>query len=90
MWAKKHVEGMLWLTAFLCPLLATQTSVRACLMMIAVIWAGSIVTVVPLHFWRAWRRLGSVLNKREYAVWVGFETLGACGIAGFVFSAVAR
>jgi len=50
------------------------------------VWAVTTVTVVPLHFIRAWRKLGAVPNKGQYAAWVGFETVcTAALVGGFVY-----
>ncbi len=72
MWVKKHLEGALWLISFGGLILAAQTwAVGAYLAAIAGIFAASTVVVIPLHFYRAWRRLRTVPNKRAYAFWVG-------------------
>ena len=86
MW--ERVEGMLWALAFGCPLLAAQLSARALLMVVAVVWFAAIALVIPLHFYTAWRRLISVPNQREYAFWVGLETLFAAGLVGSIGYAV--
>jgi hypothetical protein len=44
--------------------------------------AATTVTVVPLHFIRAWRKLGAVPNKGQYAAWVGFETVCTAALVG--------
>jgi hypothetical protein len=86
MW--KRVEGMLWASVFGCPVLATQMSAKALLMMLAVVWFAAIALVIPLHFYTAWRRLVSVRNRREYALWVGLEALFAAGLVGSIGHAV--
>lgn len=83
---KRHVEGLLWLASFGCLVAAASTSLKAYLPFIAVVWAVTTVTVVPLHFIRAWRKLGAVPNKGQYAAWVGFETVcTAALVGGFVY-----
>lgn len=52
-------------------MMTSKTSVT----IVACVWLVSSVIVVPLHFYRAWRRWRDVPNRRQYAVWVGFETL---------------
>ena len=76
---KNHLEGILWVTTFSSLLLAAQTSTKTYLMVIAGVFMISTV-VVPLHFYRAWRRLRTVPNQRAYAFWVGLETLFAGGL----------
>lgn len=79
MW--RHIEGTLWLVSLISLALAAQTFAVPYLKLIAVVWAVATITVVPLHFWRAWRRLSAVPNKHEYALCVGVETLLAAGLA---------
>ncbi len=88
---KKHLEGALWLSALGSLLLATQTSVKTCLMLLGLVSVAATATVVPLHFWRAWRRVASVPNRGEYMVWVGIETFFSVGLfAGCAFVVGAR
>jgi hypothetical protein len=81
---KRHAEGLLWFASFGCLYAAALTSSKAYLPVIAVVWAVTTGTVVPLHFIRAWRKRGAVPNKTQYAAWVGFETICAvalvCGV----------
>jgi hypothetical protein len=86
----RHVESGLWAIALGGPLLATQVSSRALILLIAVIWIGVTVTVIPLHFYKAWRKLTSVPNRREYALWVGLETFFAVGVVTGVAYMVSR
>jgi hypothetical protein len=66
-------------------------SVRSYLFAIAIIWLASTVTVIPLHFYRAWLRWSEVPNRRQYAAWVGFETLATMALIGlFVYSISSR
>jgi hypothetical protein len=88
---KKHLEGAFWAVAFGGPLLATQTSTRAWLALIAIVSIASFVVVIPLHFWRAWAMISVVPNRREYAVWVGLETLfTVASVSGCVYMVSAR
>ena len=64
------------LTSFM---LAGMTSSKAVLILLGTLGVGSTIWVVPLHFFRAWRRFRSVPNRHEYALWVGFETVLAFG-----------
>ncbi len=71
--------------------LAAQTASRVLLALIAIICLSSLVVVIPLHFWRAWRRVFVVPNRSEYAVWVGLETLFAVAlVSGCVYMVSAR
>ena len=75
---RPHLEGMLWLTAFASFLLASMTSSKLTLILLGVAGVSSTLVVFPLHFFKAWRRLRYAPNRREYALWVGFETVCAC------------
>ncbi|MFZ1133152.1 MAG: hypothetical protein WBV31_02400 [Terriglobales bacterium] len=86
---KHHVEGMLWAVSLLSLIVAAMTTTKAYLLVVAVVWVVSSVTVIPLHFCKAWRRWREVPNKREYGAWVGFETLATVALIGlfvYVFS----
>lgn len=84
---RRHVEGMLWITVPVSLILAAGTSAKILLIVLGIVALGATAVVIPLHFFRAWRRLGSVPNRREYAVWVGLETLFAVSlVAGLVFT----
>ena len=84
---KRHVEGILWAVSFLSLIVAATTNSRWFLLIVAVVWALSTVIVIPLHFIKTWRRWPEVPNKRQYAVWVGFETFATIAlIALFVYS----
>jgi len=86
-----HIEGVLWVVSFGCLWAAALTSPKVYLPVIAAVWLLSTVTVIPLHFVKAWRKLGTVPNKRQYAAWVGFES--ACTLAlvgGFVYALFSR
>jgi len=88
----RQIEGILWLTSVISLLVAALAPARSYLLvLVAVVWVGATAVVIPLHFFRAWRRLGSVSNRGEYALWVGFETLFAAGlVAGFVLTVSSR
>jgi cation transport ATPase len=84
---KHHAEEMLWVIWFLSLMVAAMTTTKAYLSVIAIVWVVSSAAVIPLHFYKAWRRWREVPNTREYAAWVGFETLAAMALIGlFVYS----
>jgi len=85
---RRHVEGTLWLTAVVSFMLAGMTSTETSLILLGVLGLGATVAVVPLHFFRAWSRLGSAPNQREYCLWVSFETLCALGLVLALCSAL--
>jgi len=88
---RKHAEGILWTAVLGVPLLVTQISAGKILLLLAVVWIATITVVIPLHFYKAWRNFGTVPNKREYALWVGLETLFAAGLLGsFGYAMLAR
>jgi hypothetical protein len=88
---KRHVERILWVVSFLSLIVAAMTTSRPLLIVLAVLWIVSSTIVIPLHFYKAWRRLSKVANKRQYASWVGFETLATAVLIGlFVYSVFAR
>jgi hypothetical protein len=59
--------------------LAGIGSSRILLIALGIAGIGATLTVVPVHFIKAWRKVNAVPNKREYTVWVGFEMVCACG-----------
>jgi len=79
---KHHVEGMLWTVSFLSLIVAAMPT-KAYLLVVAVVWVGPTVIVIPLHFYRAWHRWADVPNKQQYAAWVGFETIATIVLIGF-------
>jgi hypothetical protein len=81
---------MLWIVSFGSLLLAAYVPGRSSLLLIAVVWLGTTVAVIPLHFFRAWRKFRSVPNKGEYACWVGIETLGTCAFVVCALGTVCR
>jgi cation transport ATPase len=84
---KRHREGVLWAVSLLSLIAAAMTTTKAYLLVIAIVWVVSSVIVIPLHFYKAWRRWREVPNKREYVAWVGFETLATVALIGlFVYS----
>jgi hypothetical protein len=88
---RQHWEGLLWLTALVSFLLAGMISARGPLILLGILSMGSMAVVIPLHFFRAWRRVGSVPNRREYVVWIGFETLFAVAlVGGFIWMVTAH
>ncbi len=80
---KRHSEGMLWAVSLLSLIVAAMTSTKAYLPVIAIVWVVSSVIVTPLHFYKAWRRWADVPNSRQYAAWVGFETIATMALIGF-------
>jgi hypothetical protein len=88
---KRHIEGILWAVSFLSLIVAAMTTQRVFLLIVAFVWVLSTVIAIPLHFVRAWRRWPEVPNKRQYAVWVGFETFAAMALIGlFVYWVISR
>jgi hypothetical protein len=88
---KRHIEGILWAISLLSLIVAAMTTDRGFLIIIAIVWVLATFIVIPLHFYRAWRRWPEVANKRQYAVWVGFETLATMTLIGlFVYSISSR
>jgi hypothetical protein len=88
---KRHAEGLLWFAWFGCLYAAASTSSTVYLPFIAVVRAVTTVAVVPLHFIRAWRKLGAAPSKTQYAAWVGFETICAVAlVGGFVYMVVSH
>jgi hypothetical protein len=88
---KRHVEGMLWVVSFLSLIVAAMTTDKSYLMALVVLWIASSMIVIPLRFYKAWRRLSQAANKRQYAAWVGFETIaGVAFITLFLCSVFAR
>lgn len=45
------------------------------LLPLAIVWIAATVTIVLVHFYRAWKKFGQVPSRRAYPAWVGFETL---------------
>ena len=78
---KQHAEGLLWLASFSCMFAAALTPPGPYVLFLAILWAITTTTVVPLHFLKAWRKLGAAPNKRGYALWVAFEILCTVGLA---------
>jgi len=82
---RRNFESVLWFVVAITLILAAMTSARIPLAVLGILAVGAIAVVIPLHFFHAWRKLGAAPNKREYALWVGLETLFAIGLlAGFV------
>jgi hypothetical protein len=80
---KRHAEGILWTLALSLLVFAAMASSRRALLVIGFAWMAATGTVIPLHFYRAWKKLNSVSNKFGYALWVGFETLFVVALVGF-------
>jgi hypothetical protein len=88
---KRHIEGVFWSLSVGILLIANFVSSRPFGLVLAVTWVVCTMIVIPLHFYRAWRRFTHVSNRREYATWVGFET-AATAVLLFVgiYSVVSR
>jgi len=86
---KRHIEGILRLASFLSLVVAGTVTTKTSLMIMASVWIASSVVVIPFHFYKAWRRWTEVPNRRQYAVWVGFETLAAVVLLGLLVYTVA-
>jgi hypothetical protein len=88
---KQHLEGVLWAVSFLSLVLAAIATGRGYLLIVSIIWVFSTTLVVPLHFTKAWRRWSKVPNRRQYAMWVGFETLATVALIGvFIYPVFSR
>ena len=87
----QHIEGALWMLSLGALLLAAYVSSRTFLLIVAIVFATSTLVVIPLHFYRAWRRWTRVSNKRQYAAWVGFETAATFALISLgIYSVVSR
>jgi hypothetical protein len=88
---KRHIEGVLWAALFGSLMTAAFVSGRTALVVLGFICVASIAIVLPLHFYRAWKKLGQIKNQGQYAVWVGFETVAAIGLLTLgIYSLVSR
>lgn len=85
---RRHVEGVLWLTVLTSFVLSAMTSAKVPLIVLGILGIGAAMVVVPLYFWRAWRRSAAVANRGEYVAWVSFETLFACSFVLAVIYAI--
>ncbi len=81
-----NLEGVLWVVSFLSLIVAGMTTGKPYLTILAVLFVVSSIIVIPLHFYKEWRRLSQVQNKRQYAVWVGFETIATIAFIGYLFT----
>jgi len=83
------IEGFLWLGS-VASLFLAAILLRPFALVFALIWTVVTAVAVPLHFYKAWRKLASVPNRRQYAVWVFLETIfTAFVIALFLYFAAA-
>jgi hypothetical protein len=81
------IEGLFWFTAIICFFFAAIL-LRPAAVAFAIIWLVITASVIPLHFYKAWRKLATVPNRGEYAIWVLLETiLAAAAMALFVYLA---
>jgi hypothetical protein len=87
----RYAEPLLWAISILSLLAAAQVNTRSYLLVIAIVWVASTIVVIPLHFYRAWRRWPEVPNQPLYAAWVGLETVGTLVLIGpFAYSMASR
>jgi len=77
---KRHIEGVLWAFSIGSLVVAAYTSSRPLLLILGSISVASILIALPLHFYRAWKKWALVTNRREYAVWVGLETVAIAAL----------
>jgi hypothetical protein len=88
---KQHLEGLLWALSIGAMPAAAMVSSRPFLLFLAVMWIVSTAIVIPLHFYRAWKKRAHVSNRRGYAVWVGFETVATLALISLgIYSVVSR
>lgn len=85
---KKHIEGVLWTFSVGVPFVAGLVGPSHLFLPIFGVWLLSTAIVIPLHFCRAWKRWAVVTNRREYALWVGFETAATLALVSLVICAV--
>jgi hypothetical protein len=88
---KRYFEAVLWTLSVGALLAAAMVSSRPFLLFLATVWIVSTAIVIPLHFYRAWKRWAHVSNRRAYAVWVGFETAATLALISLgIFAAISR
>ena len=81
------IESLFWLAAITCFFFAAIL-LRPVALAFAILWLVVTAIVIPLHFYKAWRRLATVPNRGEYAIWVFLETmLAAAAMALFLYLA---
>ena len=73
------IEGLLWFACVL-SLFVGAILLRPITLAFALIWIVVTAIVVPLHLYKAWRKLAAVPNPREYAVSVLLETIFATAV----------
>jgi protein-S-isoprenylcysteine O-methyltransferase Ste14 len=57
---------------------------------IGAIAVGSILTGTFLYLYKAWRRVPVAPNRRQYVLWVGFETAAVLTLLALCISGLAR
>ncbi len=88
---KRHLEGLLWALSVCALFAASSGSSRSLLIVLGFLWLASTAIVIPVHFYRAWKKLARVPNRSEYAVWVGFETVAAVILVSLgIYGAISR
>ncbi|MFZ0201047.1 MAG: hypothetical protein WB523_15950 [Candidatus Sulfotelmatobacter sp.] len=81
---KQRIEGILWALSIGTLFVAGLGRSRPLLLILAIAWIVSTAAVIPLHFYRAWRRWAHVSNKLQYAAWVGFEAAATAVLISLV------
>jgi hypothetical protein len=88
---KRHFEGGLWTLSMGTLFVAGFARSHLLLLILAVASVASTTVVIPLHFYRAWKKWRLVPNRREYAAWVGFETAAAVVLISLgIYFAISR
>lgn len=81
------IEGLLWSVSVVC-LFFAAILLRPVALVFAVAWLVTAAIVIPLHFYRAWRKLATVPDRTGYALRVLFETMfAAAAVALLVYLA---
>ena len=60
---KQRIEGILWALSIGTLFVAGLGRSRPLLLILAIAWIVSTAAVIPLHFYRAWRRWAHVSNS---------------------------
>jgi hypothetical protein len=88
---KRHIEGGRGALSIGTLFVAGFGSFHLLLLILAVVWVASTMIVIPLHFYRVWKKWARVSNRREYTAWVGFETAATVALIWLgIYSAISR